>query len=156
VNYSPYNVADFPPEQLGPQFQAIYRFRQGDQSWVLYQRIYPYAEGRPFAFTRAGQRFVDRYAEMDPSGALSFPGIEAGDGWRGSRSLGSILQEGGLPAAPPAGTTASTAGAVALPGNDDAGGLPSWAWLAAGAGLLGVGGLAARRRFRRRSAGAAA
>jgi hypothetical protein len=156
VNYSPYNVADFPPEQLGPQFQAIYRFRQGDQSWVLYQRIYPYSEGRPFAFTRAGQRFVDRYAEMDPSGALSFPRTEAGHGWRGSRTLGSILKEGGLPAAPPAGTTASAAGAVAPAGNDDAVGPPSWAWLAVAAGLLGLGGLAASRRFRRRSTGARA
>jgi LPXTG-motif cell wall-anchored protein len=55
-----------------------------------------------------------------------------------------------------AGTTTSATGVVALPGNDDAGGQPSWAWPAAGAGLFGLGGLAARRRFRRRSAGAAA
>jgi hypothetical protein len=156
VNYPPYNVSDFPPDRLGPKYQAIYRFRQGDQSWVLYQSVYPYATGRPFAFTPAGQRFVDRFAEMDPSGVLSFPGVEAGHGWRGSRTLGTILSDHGLPAAPPAGPTTSSAGGVALPGNDDAGGPPSWAWLAAGAGVLGLGGLAARRRSRRRSAGAPA
>lgn len=146
VNYRPYNVFDRPPARLGPRFEVMYRFTQGDRRWLLYQDVYPYAAGRPFAFTPSGQRFVDRYAEP----------VEAEGGWRGSRTLETILRAHGLPAAPPAGATTSAAGVVALPGNDDAGGPPSWAWLAAGAGLFGLGGLAARRRFRRRSAGAAA
>ncbi len=155
VNYSPYNVSDFPPEQLGPKFQAIYRFRQGDRGWVLYQTIYPYAESRPFAFTPAGQQSWDRFGEVDATGAVSFPTMEASHGWRGSRTLGTILRDHGLPAVPPAGTTTSTAGAVGPPGDGDDGGPPPWTWLAGVVGLLGLGGLAARRRVRRRADGGA-
>jgi hypothetical protein len=155
VNYRPYNVSDFPPEQLGPEFQAIYRFRQGDLSWVLYQRIYPYAEGRPFAFTPAGQQSWDRFGEVDATGAVSFPTMEAAHGWRGSRTLGRILQEHGLPSASTAGTKTQAAGAVGLPGDGDDGGPPSWAWLAAGGGILGLSALGALRRIRRRSGGMA-
>jgi MYXO-CTERM domain-containing protein len=152
VNYRPFNVRDYPPERLGSQYQAIYRFTQGDRSWVLYQRIYPYAEGRPFAFTPAGQQSWDRFGEVDEStGAVSFPTMEAAHGWRGSRTLGAILQEHGLPSAPGAGTITSTSGVVSAAGRGDGGGPPSWTWLAGGVGLLGLGGLAARQHLRRRA-----
>jgi hypothetical protein len=135
---------DEPPTELGPRFDVIYRFTSGDDSLLVYQDLYPYAAGRPFAFTPAGQSLMDRYyAER----------VEGADGWRGSRALESILRAHGLPEAQPAGTTTSAAGVVALPGNDDAGGPPSWAWLAAGAALLGIAGLTAHWRYRRRSAG---
>jgi hypothetical protein len=148
VYYRPYNVRDYPPDRLGPRYMAVYRFTQGKRTWVVAQDIYPYAVGRPFAFTAPGQRLRNR-------GGVGSE--EAISGWRGSRTLETILHEHGLPLAAPAGTTASAAGGVVgLPGGDDAGGPPSWGWLAAGVGLLGLGGLAAWRRSHRRAAGATA
>lgn len=142
VNYRPFRVYDEPPARLGPRYQVIYRITSGGRIWALYQDLYPYAAGRPFAYTLGGQRFMDRYEEP----------VEGGHGWRGSRTLESILRAHGLPGTPPSDTTASAAGVVGLPRNGG-GGPRSWAWLAAGAALLGLGGLAARRRFRRRPAG---
>lgn len=146
---NPYRAFDSLPAELGPRFKAVYRFTQDDREWLVHQDVYPYAAGRPFAFTPPGQRYVDRYAEMDPSGDFFFPVVEARDGWRGSRTLELILREHGLPEASSAPTT-SPAGVGALSTTEDPGGPPSWPWFAAGAGLLVLGGLAATRRLRRR------
>jgi MYXO-CTERM domain-containing protein len=148
---NPYHAFDPVPAELGPRFEAVYRFRQGNKEWLVHQDVYPYAAGRPFAFTPPGQRFVDRDVEVDLSGDFSFPVVEAGDGWRGSRTLEAILLDHGLSASSLAGTR-SAAGVAAFPRNQDGGGPPAWTLFAAAVGLLAVGGLAAIRGFRRRSA----
>jgi hypothetical protein len=126
---------------------VIYRFRQGDQIWLVYQNVYPYAAGRPFAFTPSGQRMPDWYGEGSEAAA---------DGWRGSRTLESILQAHGLPKAPPA-RDGKTIQGVATSRSDGGGGGPSsGGWLLAGAAFLGLAGLAVRWGFRRRSSGAPA
>jgi hypothetical protein len=140
-------LIDDVPAELGPRYQAVYEFlHRGKLLGRLRQDLFPYAAGRPFAYTPEGQEIFDGYWEP----------IDAAKGWRGSRTLQWILQEHGLPEAPPAGATTSAAGVVAIPGGDDGDGPPPWAWVAAGAALLSLGGIAARRRHRRRSAGAPA
>lgn len=146
VSYHPYNVWDYPPDRLGPKYRVIYRFDQGDRSWVLYQDVYPYATGRPFAFTPPGQHLTERYGESSE---------QAADGWRGSRTLESILRAHGLPEAPPVRTETSIQGA-ATSRSDGSGGPLSGGLLVAALAFLGLAGLTARWGFRRRSSGAPA
>jgi hypothetical protein len=146
VNYGPYNVFDVPPDRLGPKYLVIYRFTLGDHMWVVQQDVYPYATGRPFAFTPAGQRITDRYGEDT---------VEATQGWRGSRTLETILRAHGLPEAPPVRTETSFQGAAAS--RSDGGGRPlSGGMLVAALAFLGLAGLTAGWGLRRRSSGAAA
>ena len=102
ANYRPYRVFDEVPAELGPRYQVVYVFRHhGELLGRLRQDLYPYAPGRPFAFTPEGQKFFDRYWEP----------VKAAKGWRGSRTLETILRAHGLPedaagAATGSGTTA--------------------------------------------------
>lgn len=142
VTSRPYNVLNPVPAELGPPFQAVYRFKQGDREVLVYQDLYPYAAGRPFTFTPPGQRFVHQYEDMGSSGNLFFPVAEAGHGWRGSRTLGSILQEHGFPEEMPAAATRATHPVAASVG----GGNPPW-WIGGAVLLLiAVAAVAIRRR----------
>jgi hypothetical protein len=133
VNYRPYRIMDEPPAHLGPRYEAVYRFTRGDDTWLVLQDVYPYADGRPFAFTQAGQRYLGRYFER----------VEASDGWRGSRTLEWILEAHGLPEKAPA---ASEPG-VRAAGTTGGGATPPW-WLG---GILALGALVLMPRLRRRS-----
>ena len=144
VNYRPFRIYDAPPVELGPAYQVIYRITSGGRTWTVYQDLYPHAAGRPFAYTRAGQRFMGRHEEA----------VEGGHGWRGSRTLEWILEAHGLPEDPPIGSVPAGGQAVASGGGDGSG-PPPWGRFAAGAVLVSLGGLAAigafRPPFRRRS-----
>lgn len=129
------NTHDEPPPELGPAYQVIYRITSGGRTWTIYQELYPYAAGRPFAYTRGGQRFMDRYEEP----------VEGGYGWRGSRTLEWILQAHGLPEEPPATSDRAVRAAGSGAGG---GGTPPW-WLG---GILALGALLVVPRLRRRSA----
>jgi hypothetical protein len=144
VNYGPYNVFDVPPDRLGPKYQVTYRFTQGDRIWAVQQDLYPYATGRPFAFTPAGQRIANRYGEGT---------TEVNEGWRGSRTLETILRAHGLPGAPPVRTDASIQGAATSRGDGSGGGPFSGGLIVGTLAFLSLAGLAARWSFRRRSSG---
>jgi hypothetical protein len=144
VNYRPYAVHDGPPAQAGVRYEAVYEFRSEDRLLFLRQDIYPYATGGLFAFTAPGQRIVDRYGDVDPSGNLFFGVLEAGHGWRGSRTLQTILREHGLPEEAPAAPEPGTRAAGTTTGG---GATPPW-WLG---GILALGALVLVPRLRRRS-----
>jgi MYXO-CTERM domain-containing protein len=143
VNYRPYNVHDGAPANKGPRYEAVYEFRSEDRLLFLHQDIYPYATGRTFAFTAAGQRIVDRYGDVDQSGDVFFGVMEAGHGWRGSRTLGEILREHSFPQTIPAAASRGTRTVAASVG----GGSPPW-WIG---GVLLLGAVAAVSALRRRS-----
>jgi MYXO-CTERM domain-containing protein len=144
VNYRPYNIHDGAPGNTGPRYEAVYEFRGEDRLLFLRQDLYPYASGRLYAYTAPGQRFVNRYQEMAPSGELFFPTLEAGDGWRGSRTVEQILREHGFPERIPAAATGGTRTVSASAG----GGSPPW-WIG---GVLLLGAVAAALALRKRSA----
>jgi hypothetical protein len=144
VNYRPYNVHDGAPANKGPRYEAVYEFRSEDRLLFLRQDIYPYATRTLYAYTPPGQRFVNRYEEMAPSGELSFPTLEAGHGWRGSRTLEEILREHGFPETIPAEATRGTRTVAATAGR----GSPHW-WIG---GVLLLGAVAVVSALRRRSA----
>jgi len=136
ANYRPYRVFDEVPAELGPRYQVVYEFRhRGELLGRLRQDLYPYAAGRPFAFTPEGQKFFDRYWEP----------VKAAKGWRGSRTLEWILEEHGLPEDPLGG---SDAGVRAAGAATDGGATPPW-WLG---GILALGALVLVPRLRRRPA----
>lgn len=144
VNYRPYNVHDGEPSNKGSRYEAVYEFRSEDRLLFLRQDIYPFAPGRPYAYTGPGQRLVDRYGDVGPSGSVFFGTLEAGHGWRGSRTLGEILREHGFPVTMPAAATRGTRTVAARVG----GGSPPW-WIG---GILLLSALAAVSALRRRSA----
>jgi hypothetical protein len=145
VNYRPYAVHDGEPEEKGPQYEAVYEFRSEGQLIFLRQDVYPYATGNTYVFTPQGQRFVSKYADMGPAGEFFFPLQEAGHGWRGSRTLESILREHGLPEEAPAAALRTTRAAAASAGGASA---PWWI----GGALLLLGVVAGVSALRRRSA----
>jgi MYXO-CTERM domain-containing protein len=145
ANYRPYAVLDEPPVEPGPRYEAVYEFRSEERLLFLWQDIYPYAAGRTFAFTAPGQRIVDRYGDVDPSGNPFFGVLEAGHGWRGSRTLQTILREHGLPEEAPA---AGSRSAPVARSTSEEGPSPPW-WVG---GILLLGALALVPRLRRRSA----
>ena len=145
ANYRPYAVHDGRPAEAGPRYEAVYEFRSDERLLFFRQDIYPYATGRAFAFTPPGQRIVDHYGDVDSSGNVFFGLLEAGHGWRGSRTLEAILLEHGLPEGPP--VAASRAVPVAGSASED-GSSPPW-WIG---GVIALGALAAIPRLRRRSA----
>lgn len=144
LNYRPYNVHDGEPTKKGPRYEAVYEFRSEERLLFLRQDIYPYATGTTYAFTRPGQRVVEQYEEMDPSGNFFFPMTEAGHGWRGSRTLETILREHGFPSQIPAGARAASHPVAASVGGSN----PPW-WFGA---VVLAAAVAALFAFRRRSA----
>ena len=144
VNYRPYNIHDGAPANTGPRYEALYEFRGDERLLLLRQDIYPYATGTTYAFTPAEQSFVSRFSDMDPSGEIVYPLQEAGHGWRGSRTLDSILREHGFPEEIPAAATSGTRTVAASVGD---GSLPWWI-----GGALLLGAVAALLALRKRSA----
>ena len=144
VNYRPYNVHDGAPANTGPRYEAVYEFRGDERLLLLRQDIYPYATGTTYAFTPEEQSFVSRFSDMDPSGEIVYPLQEAGHGWRGSRTLDSILREHGFPEEIPAAATSGTRTVAASVGD---GSLPWWI-----GGALLLGAVAALLALRKRSA----
>jgi hypothetical protein len=143
VNYRPYAIHDGEPAVTGPRYEAVYEFRGDERLLFLRQDIYPYANGRTYAFTPEGQWYVSHFADMSPSGELFIPQQEAGHGWRSSRTLQSILREHGLPEDAPVTAAPDTRAVAASAGETNA------PWWIGGALLLGA--IVAVSALRRRS-----
>ena len=122
-----------PMSKMGPAYTVRWVIRQGPSVWNITQRLYPYAPGRPWVFTPAGQTMLG--VSLDGQG---LPG-----GWMSAPpSVNGFLQGFGLPAAPKV-SAAVAATSVQVAASH------AWVWVAA-AGALALlvvaGAVAGRRR----------